>query len=384
MNAYATAHLAADRGASQPAARAAGLAVVTLATVTLLWLVTSHEQHGWSRATIPLTVAGEHYRVDPAVLSWLSDFSTGHFAAAQGATRDEVIAELDVRLQQVFATAVDRIPAFADWYYSLGGEYSRLAMAALAFANLAESGYVAAQAAQMLLPEEQWADDLLALQQAAAQALATRQSELHHSWLTALTARLAPYRVPAPAEGDPAMPAQALALDPLLASLLVREADALQTRVSLSTLTAGGVAAGPALWRAAGARNPAVAGRAAARSAGRGAARAGSAATTGTTLCAPAGVAAIGCGLVAGAAAWLATDWLLLRLDEHINRDELEQALKEGLEQLHADMRTELVAGYDLLLDRHFDQIQTELRSGFIPARAGIPAAIGQAPAQSR
>ncbi len=348
----------------------AGLVAVTAAC--LLWLVTTQEQQTWTRSTVPLTVAGEHYRVDDSTLVWLRDFSTGHFTAARDMTRDEMASEIDRHLDVIFTAAGSRIPVFADWYFSLGGEYSRLTMAALAFANLAEPGYVAAKAAETLLPEALWEQDLATMQQRMSDTLASSQQQLRISWLNTVTERLAPYRVPPPISSNTATAdAEPLALDQLLAALMEREQDALQLRIGISTLAAGGAAAGPALWRAAGARNPAAAGRAAARSAGRGAARAGSAATTGTTLCAPAGMAAVGCGVIAGATAWLVTDWLLLRLDEHRNRDELEQALHEGLDLMREALRAEMLAGYDRMLDAYFNRVDEDIRTGFVPARAG-------------
>jgi hypothetical protein len=352
----------------------------------LVWLATDREQLRHTPAAVhPLTLAGEHYRVDDGMLSWLLRYTELQFTDGEIAARELVAADLSQRLDGIFARVDQRIPAFADWYYSLAGEYSRLAMGALAWVNLSEPGYVAAQAATMLFPDEAWAADLGWLEHETTAQLLAHQQQVRKGWLAGLTDRLAPHRVPPPLPGAAAsVPsgAEPLHIDRLLAQMAEREREALQTRVTLSTLAAGGAAAGPALWRAAGARNPAAAGRAAARTAGRGASRAGSAAAGGTAICAPAGAAAVGCGLVAGAAAWLATDWLLLRLDEHLNRDELVESLQSGLAALRDQIERELIAGYDQALERHYSQVREEIRDGFVPARAGARAALVGDPAR--
>jgi hypothetical protein len=95
------------------------------------------------------------------------------------------------------------------------------------------------------------------------------------------------------------------------------------TRMTVSSSAGIGVMAGPLIWQAAS-RRAAASGRVAATRAGsRVAGRAGSAAAGGALVCAPAGPAALGCALLAGTAAWVGTDWLLLRFDEARNREAL-------------------------------------------------------------
>ncbi|MFU8817251.1 MAG: hypothetical protein ACNA7W_18030 [Pseudomonadales bacterium] len=237
--------------------------------------------------------------------------------------------------------------------------------------SLADDGFVARRASSVLFPEALWDADLSALEQATAARLAAHHQQVRASWLADLTARLAPQRVPAPVMGGAAEAAEPLRLDALVHQLLEREQAALATRVSLSTAAAGGVAAGPALWRAASGRVAAAGGRPAlARAAGRGAARAGSAAAGGAVVCAPGGPAALGCALLAGATAWLAADWALLRLDEAINREQLLAALEASLEQLRMDMERDLLAAYDAMIARQYQTVQDDIQYGFVPMRA--------------
>jgi hypothetical protein len=350
-------------------------AAVLLTAGALVWLAADREQLRHTPAAVhPLTLAGEHYRVDDRLLASLLRYSEIQFTDGEVAAREVVAAELAQRLDDIFARVHRRVPEFADWYYSLAGEYSRIAMGALAWANLTEPGYVAAHAATMLFPDEAWAADLGWLEYETAARLRAHQQQIREGWLAGLTERLAAHRVPSPlptAAASEQTDSAPVRIDQLLAQLTEREREALETRVAISTLAGGGAAAGTALWRAAGARNPAAAGRAAARTAGRGASRAGTAAASSTALCAPAGAAAIGCGVIAGAATWLAVDWLLLRVDEQLNREELVASLESGLAALRAEIEQELIAGYDRALAGHYSAVREEIRGSFVPARAG-------------
>ncbi|HEX7082187.1 MAG TPA: hypothetical protein VF329_14350, partial [Gammaproteobacteria bacterium] len=242
--------------------------LVPVAAGALLWAVTHVPQREWApRDEVPVSFAGEHYRVGPEELRWLESFSTLHFTEGEAAAREIVAAEIDRQLDRTFSRARERLPSFLDWYYSLAGEYSRLAMAALSLAGLAEPGYVAREAASRLLPEEEWAAELASLEQRAAQRLAAHDAEMRAGWVAALSRRLAAHRVPAPLPGADAANERTLALDALLQEIAAREQAGLEARLSVSTVAAGGAAAAPALWRAAAARR--AAGRAAARVAGR-------------------------------------------------------------------------------------------------------------------
>ncbi|HEX7062235.1 MAG TPA: hypothetical protein VF200_09700, partial [Woeseiaceae bacterium] len=119
------------------------------------------------------------------------------------------------------------------------------------------------------------------------------------------------------------------------------------------------------------ARTGRLAARAAGRGAARGAARVGAAAAGGATLCAPSGPGAVACALVAGAAAWLGTDWVLLTVDEHFNRDDLVAALEASLDELRAQVERALEESYDRLIAERYGAARQEIREGFVPANAG-------------
>jgi hypothetical protein len=84
---------------------------------------------------------------------------------------------------------------------------------------------------------------------------------------------------------------------------------------------------------------------------------------------------ALGCALVAGAAAWIGTDWALLAVDERLHRDDLMQALEAGLSGLRAEIEQELLAASDAVIAARYGAVEDDIHRSFVPARAGfVPA----------
>jgi hypothetical protein len=344
------------------------------ATVALLVVVSSQPQRAWAPpAQAEVVLGGQHYRLDAAQLDWVRAFSELHFSEGRAAARALLADELDAGLDEVFAGVRERLPAFADWYYSLGGEYSRLGMAALAQLNLADGEYIAGRAAAMLFPHEDWERALAGLDSRMLAALQARQQRMRADWLATLGQRLAPYRVPAPLESArDAGRSQLLEFDGFIARWVAEEQQAVAHRIRLSTAAGGSAAAGMVLWRRAAARAAGASGRAlAARGASRTATRAGAATTGSLAICAATGPAAAGCALIAAAVAWVATDWALLKVDEARNRDDLLVALETGLAQLQEQMRDDVLAAYDAAAREREARAEAVIAMEFRPAQAG-------------
>jgi hypothetical protein len=360
----------------QPAASTGLLATLCLVAAGALgWLVIDQPQRAWTPPPqVAMQLGDTHYRLDPARAEWVEGFARLHFSEGQAGGRALLEAELDAGLRAVFTEVTDRLPEFGDWYYSMSGEYTRLSMAALARLNLADDGFVAARAAEILFPAEAWEGALAGLDRRVNAGLQAHQERVRAGWLAELAQRLEPHRVPAPIEAGGHAPAAPVSIDAFGTRLLAREREVLETRVALSTLAAGGAAAGT-VWRGAAARAAAGSGRvAAARGAGRGAARAGAAASGGMTACAPAGPYALGCAVVAGAAAWLATDWALLRIDEAMNREALLAAMTAGVEELRVAMLAEMLVAYDAVTASFHEGVEADIARTFRPAHAGAQA----------
>lgn len=351
------------------------------ATGALLWGVTHVSQRVWTPPPqVPVTLGGVHYRLAPGELQWLETFSARHFAEGRRASRQIVEAQIDARLDRLFAGARERLPDFADWYYSLPGEYTRAGVFALSAVGLAAPGYVARRAAATLFPGTAWTDSLARLENDTDARLAAEESDLRASWVAEVTRRLAAYRVPAPLPGVDTEAETSIDLDALLGRIAARERAALTGRLSVSTLAAGAAVLGPVLWRAVARGGEEAAARAAAeRLAARGVARAGTAVVGAAALCSPGGPLAFGCAAAAGAAAWVGTDWALLEVDEHLHRQALLDELDAGLEALRARTRRDLLDTYDALIDGRYDAVRDDIAHGFVPASAGeTPAPSGE------
>jgi hypothetical protein len=363
---------AESAGANCRGPRPGFLALLWLvATVALAALVAGQPQRDWSPPPqADVVLGGEHYRLDATQLDWLQGFTRLHFSEGREAARALLEAELGSGLDEIFAGVRTRLPAFADWYYSLGGEYSRLGMAALAQLNLADGEFIAGKATTMLFPAEEWEQALARLDRRMLATLQDHRQRLRARWLAELGDRLAPYRVPAPLGA--AARSEPLPLDGALGHWIADEQRALAGRIRMSTVAGGSAAVGTVLWRRAAARAASASGRViAVRGASRTAARIGASATGGLAVCAATGPAAAGCALLAGAAAWVATDWALLKVDEVQHRGDLLAALSAGLEQLQAQMFDDVLAAYEAATRGQDDRAATVIAREFRPAGAG-------------
>src|SRR6056297_632806 len=175
-------------------------AVASLVVLAILAvLVTDTVQRNWTPGPrINVQLGEDHYRVEAAEAESLETFSRAYFNTGSEAARTVLQRELEAGVADTFDEVRARLPEFADWYYSLGGEYSRLSMAALARLNLAEDGYVAGRVAEILFPEPAWETALARLSADAAARLQVQGQALREGWLAELARRLEPDRVPAP------------------------------------------------------------------------------------------------------------------------------------------------------------------------------------------
>src|SRR3989338_869448 len=161
------------------------LVAVLLVTVALLfWQMTTQTQRPWTeRDTVDVSLGGEHYRLDSRQLAWLEEFSIAHFSGDALEARRIVETQIDAQLDSTFREVSARLPLFADWYYSLGGEYSRLSMAVLSSMDLADGDFVARRAAEILFPDEVWTATLSQLDSNAAGMLEALQASSREGWL---------------------------------------------------------------------------------------------------------------------------------------------------------------------------------------------------------
>jgi len=348
-----------------------------------------------------IVAPGESVLLDAAALGKAHTKILEHLAAKQTKARQALEATLDQELERIFGAADRQVPAFADWYYSLTGEYMRLFNAAFgdlsAFLaeRLDELVFGPAGTAQAIdtlsasLGEESIAGfrntlgevQELLLELVRENGLTTERVHVTGEWdlSSQLGPQLQPYLTLTPED---------LARQGVAASAGAAAGAAAAKKLGGTTVAkaAGKLAAKPAAG-AAGALAAKIGLKSAAKaggtlgSAGTGAA-AGAAICAGTVVGAPLspGCALIG-GAVSGLAAWLLVDKAVIEADEYLHRAELEEGLRVALAEqrvaLRAEFETRYLAGADAVLEQIRSDLETGLsprpiapKRDFIPARA--------------
>lgn len=325
-------------------------ALLVCAALLLWWQFWQQMPRTWMQNPVrTVALDGSYYALGPEQLDWLSHFTAAHFAEEGSLARGQVEAQIQAHLNSSFARVRERLPLFADWYYSVPGEYSRLAMAALSAANLADGDFLARRAAEVLFPDPVWRDSLNRLEQDTNALLLYERTASRARWLTRIETLLEAQQVPPPIASLP-VESVPLPLDDMLSHLGTLDASVLMDqRVAISSAAAAGLA-GSALWRVAAARNALGSARIVAAGTARGGSRVGSLAA-GAAACAPGGPLAVACAVGVGVATWVSTDWLLLQADEALNRQDLLNRLESGLQELQTGLQGELMAAYDARID---------------------------------
>lgn len=350
----------------------AGAGILLLAVCMAALMVVLEQRPEWRSALrpppdVPVTLSGRHYRVPEARLEALADRSEARFADAREHSHALVEARVQNALDTLFADLSRRIPRYADWYYSLRGEYARLSMLVLEKAGLTDGGYQVHRLRELVFEDVGFDKRLGELQRQTRAALVAHAETTRQDWLADMVAALSGTAQPVP----PLSTGNHLHLDRLVSDLSGLGDASFSSRLSASHAAGVGAGggAGALVWRSAR-RGATASGRAvAARGAARGAARVGAAAGGGAAICAPTGPGAFGCAVVAGVASWLATDWLLLRVDEVLNREELVASLQSGLDTLRRELEQDLTETYRQVVDDQFDAVQADIRRTFVPSR---------------
>lgn len=346
--------------------------LVIVGSAGLFWQFTQQSPRLWSADHYrTVSLAGSTYRVDEDTFEWLLQTTLARFSVDDSRLREQVQAEVNARVDSSFSRVRERLPLFADWYYSLPGEYSRLAMSALSAANLVEGDFLARRAAALLFPDPLWQASFEGLETASQALIEDARAASRARWLQEVSDRLSPLKVGQETIASP-RETESLTLDVLDRSLQEAAITPWQTpRVAVSSI-AGASMAGTALWRVAVARNALGSARVAGAMSARGGARVGSAAT-GALVCAPGGPLAIACAAGVGIATWVATDWLLLEVDEAVSREAMEAALLAGLNTLQEALKAEILAAYDARVEAISEASQQHIAQTFVLREGASP-----------
>lgn len=314
-----------------------------------------------------ITLEGQRFRVDGGTAEAMARQSRGRADLGSARARLAVSELLERELDTVFGELSARVPAYADWYFSLTGEYARLSMLILQRIGLQDRDDLWERAEGLIFNGGEFADRLASIEHRVESRLGVHAREQQTAWMADLLRLLVPGHE-AVATGP--APVATLALDDLAVEFGGHGSSEFLTRISASSAGAGSAGlAAPLLARMA-ARSAAtglvVGGSVAAKSATRGAARAGGAGAS-MLGCAAAGPAALACAAVVGGAAWVATDWALLRVDEWRHRDALIADWEQRLDRLRTELEAAMLAHYDQAIDAWREGMETEVERTFSP-----------------
>jgi hypothetical protein len=317
--------------------------------------------------------------VDPAV------FEQGVAGAAglinpckpNDAARERLIAKLDKQvdgerrkamhdvdtsvedgLERLFSDVEKGVDSYLDWYFTVFGEYQRLA--AVFTEDLAAA--MRDQLEEHLFATSDFDNQLVHLDREVQQDSAER--------FAAMAPHLNAELDKAPCDIGGFVPAPLTQLD----------RDALRA----SAAATGGVGTGIVVSKALAKKTAAaVAGKLAAKKSfqtgaaltSKALAKKGTSsllsAGLGTALCAPSGPVAIVCGVTAGLVTWLTVDKALVELDEALNREEMRSDLLEALAGQKAALGEQIRQKHYAAVDSMAARVNDAVQSSFVPYKDG-------------
>lgn len=227
---------------------------------------------------------------------------------AAGKAQEIVAVDIGLILDKAYEPAYAAITDYADFHYSLRGEYIELS----AFAT----GALGEQLNARLL------DGLEQRLSKAVQLIDQQYADTYRDILQADIASLIPPEHADQPLGD-------------TTQALLRDA---QTRVVASPLASAtsGLVVGRSLTLAFSAAGKKLATQLAAKTAAKSAAKGGAALTgagASALACAWSGPFAVACGVIGGAVTWVLVDSTVIRIDEYLNREEFEAQLRAMLDK---------------------------------------------------
>jgi hypothetical protein len=305
-------------------------------------------------------------RVERSSLAALRGDAGARIERARAMERERAATEIDRTLDALFAEAETGVDVYLDWYFSVLGEYERIAahlgsrsvdrVGALLNAELEKAllggpriGERLSEANQRIVARTTAGFSAVALQLGSE---LQRQAGAKPCWTEAL-------HLPA----IPAIERDVRAATTSIASGLV--VGLVTSRVLAGRLSQTVVS------RLASRRAYGSAATIAGRAVGK---RAGSVVVAGGTAsaaCAPGGPLALLCGLVAGVVTWVTVDKALVLIDELRFRDEMRAEILDSLREQKAELAGEMRLAHEALIERMAAQVHASVDRVFVPARDG-------------
>ncbi|MEN8801772.1 MAG: hypothetical protein ABF297_07330 [Thiogranum sp.] len=272
--------------------------------------------------------------------------------------RDDVDANIDQGLERIFSDVESGVDSYLDWYFTVFGEYQRLA--AVFTEDLATA--MRDQLAQHLFAKSDFDSQLVRLDRDVQHDSAER--------FAAMAPHLNAELDRAPCDIGGFVPAPLTQLD----------RDALRASAAATSGVGTGILASKALANKTAA---AVAGKLAAKKSfqtgaaltSKALAKKGSSsllsAGVGTALCAPSGPVAILCGVTAGLVTWLTVDKALVEIDEAMNREDMRTDLLEILSEQKTALGEQLKQKHYTAVDAMAARLNDAVQSTFVPYKDG-------------
>ena len=324
----------------------------------------------WSEVVQITLLGGETLHLDPTALPALQARTHDWIDQQEQVARQRLEQELDRGYAVLLDQTLAQVPRFADWYYSLRGEYARLFHAALGelphfvaermVEHVFEPAATAAGLGELFTRLDQELDQELRMAaQAANSLLASMVRELAVEPEGPVELRVVASRSLGSELSTRLQPHLGLAPEDLARQGAAASAGALAGVVAMKKL------------------GLATAGKLGLKAAGGALAGAGGGAATGAALCGASVVAAplvAGCalvgGIVAGIGTWVLVDKGALEAEEYLRRDAFEAELRAAIREEFEQLRSGLLDHYDSGLEAGFGQLRQGLDELLAPTQA--------------
>ncbi|MGD2076304.1 MAG: hypothetical protein PVG38_15500 [Gammaproteobacteria bacterium] len=274
-------------------------------------------------------------------------------------TLRQIDSTIDRELERVFEQLEMNVDGYLDWYFTVAGEYQRLAAV---FAEDVTSA-MTRKLEEHLLAGSDFDARLSHLKRRLDQIPAERFAAL----------------IPHLGTRVEQVPCDVGSMH--VAALTDLDADKLRASAAATSGAGAGILASKALAKKTAA---AVAGKVAAKKslqtgatlASKTLAKKGTSsalsAWVGTSVCAPTGPVAILCGITAGVATWLAVDTALVELDETLSRDEMRAEILKTLDEQKAALGERLKRTHHARVDQMAARVNDAVQRTFIPYSDGV------------
>ncbi len=299
--------------------------------------------------------------VDVAMVASLRRTVSHQMQKSKASARSIAHQQIDQQVDLAFRGVEARVDDYLDWYFSLKGEYSRLATVAASKVGgqtlesilkekLQETMFnpEPVDALVQNIPRQVFAHSSLVVQHAATKLQGQLVQDAGH-----MPCALGAIQVPVLTKLDFSRDVQRAAIS-VGAGVVSMVAGQRASRLAASL--ASRISSGAMITKLLGKRGSSALG-----SAG-----------TATALCAPGGVLALTCGAVVGGVTWLSVDTAMVKYDEINYRKEMKAEVLALLNRQKNDLKIQIKRIHDTALMQVTDQIHHNIDQAFIPARDGV------------